>query len=334
MKRRELVKGLAWIGVASAFPFPKTNAGNRFSPPGACTLIPSETAGPFPLDLTTNQTFFRQTINETKTGTILTVKLRIIGSTNCLPMRNLRVNIWHCDKDGLYSGYDNSMNSGQAGLTYCRGYQITDTNGEVTFKTIFPGWYSGRLCHIHFQVYVSASYAAVSQLTFDVATKNAIYAAASTLYTKGADPLTAASDNVFSDGVSLQTATLTKDATGGGYTSTLDVTIQGTGTTGVNEVEIETGGQFKLGQNYPNPYFDRTTIPFKLNNAADVRMLLWDIQVKTVAEIKRPNLGVGEHQIAVNLCELSLPTGNYAYVLETINEQGVFHQMKLMSAAW
>ena len=54
MKRRELVKGLAWIGVAFAFPFPKTNAGNRFSPPGACTLIPSETAGPFPLDLTTN----------------------------------------------------------------------------------------------------------------------------------------------------------------------------------------------------------------------------------------------------------------------------------------
>ena len=79
-----------------------------------------------------------------------------------------------------------------------------------------------------------------------MATKNAIYAAASTLYTKGADPLTAASDNVFSDGVSLQTATLTKDATGGGYTSTLDVTIQGTGTTGVNEVEIETGGSLVI----------------------------------------------------------------------------------------
>ncbi|MEZ4687486.1 MAG: hypothetical protein R3B47_15900 [Bacteroidia bacterium] len=99
-------------------------------------------------------------------------------------MQSVRVNIWHCNKDGLYSGYDGNNNPGQAGLTYLRGYQMTDANGEVEFITILPGWYNGRICHIHFQVYVSSSYAAISQLTFPIADKNAIYQANSTLYTK------------------------------------------------------------------------------------------------------------------------------------------------------
>ena len=60
-------------------------------------------------------------------------------------MQNVRVNIWHCDKDGLYSGYNT-----ETSLTYLRGYQFTDANGEVEFITIFPGLYTGRTCHIHF----------------------------------------------------------------------------------------------------------------------------------------------------------------------------------------
>jgi protocatechuate 3,4-dioxygenase beta subunit len=33
-----------------------------------------------------------------------------------------------------------------------RGYQITDSNGAVTFKSIVPGWYSGRTIHSHFMI--------------------------------------------------------------------------------------------------------------------------------------------------------------------------------------
>ncbi|MBK7873762.1 MAG: hypothetical protein IPJ74_25445 [Saprospiraceae bacterium] len=91
----------------------------------------------FPLDLTANTAFFRQDVRESKTGVQLNLKMKIIGASNCEPMRNVRVNIWHCDKDGLYSGYSQSNNAGQAGLTYLRGYQMTDANGEVNFITIF-----------------------------------------------------------------------------------------------------------------------------------------------------------------------------------------------------
>jgi protocatechuate 3,4-dioxygenase beta subunit len=168
-------------------------------PPDACTL--SETECLFLLDLTTNSFYFRKAVSETKTGVPLTVKPRIIGASNCLPMKNVRVNIWHCDKYGIYSGYAGGMNQGDtADSTFCPGYQFTDNDGVATFTTIFPGWYSGRVCHIHFKVTVSTSYAAVSQLSFQVTEKNALYTVNPTLYTKGADPQSIATHNIFSDG--------------------------------------------------------------------------------------------------------------------------------------
>jgi protocatechuate 3,4-dioxygenase beta subunit len=44
-----------------------------------------------------------------------------------------------------------------------RGDQITDSNGAVTFKTIVPGWYSGRTIHIH--VMIRTLYSSGSVLT-------------------------------------------------------------------------------------------------------------------------------------------------------------------------
>jgi hypothetical protein len=278
--------------------------------------------------LTANPFYFRQDVRENKTGIQLNQKLKIIGLNNCLPMQNLRVNIWHCDKDGLYSGYGN-----QQGLTYLRGYQMTDANGEVEFITIFPGWYNGRICHIHFQVYVSSSYAAISQLSYDIATKNAIYAANPTLYTKGADPLSFANDNIFSDGYAYQLATLTPNAQTGGYNSYLEVAIQGNGVSAVGHIEKENAKQFTLGQNFPNPFTDETTIPFKLEKTSDVKFELWDLNGKQVATILNESRGAGEHQVKLNLDSLGLPNANYAYQIEVKNDDGIFRDSKLMTAA-
>ncbi len=317
------------LGIASVIPtgFNKaektaTNIGN-FDP--TCILIPSETAGPFPLDLSANQTFFRQDIREDRQGIQLNLKLKILGLSNCEPMPNLRVNIWHCDKDGNYSGYQT-----ETGLTYLRGYQMTDANGEVDFITIFPGWYDGRICHIHFQVYVSSVYAAVSQLSFPIAEKNALYAANSTLYTKGADPLTFSSDNIFSDGYTSQLATLTQNADGT-YNTYLELAVNGSGTSGLGALEPETGGQFKLLQNFPNPYKESTTIPFNLTNAADVSLEIWSLEGKLVTTISKGNLPAGNHQMVIQFKELSLPLSNYVYQLIVKNNFGTFKQCKVMT---
>lgn len=338
MERKDFLKGIGAIGLGAMLPVDKTNAALRqaekFQNGTSCTLIPTETAGPFPLDLTANSTYFRQNIKENKTGTPLNVKLKITGNANCQVMPNLRVNIWHCDKDGLYSGYSQTNNPGQAGLTYLRGYQMTDANGEVEFQTIFPGWYSGRICHIHFQVYVSSVYAAISQLTFDVTTKNAIYAANAGEYTKGADPMTLATDNIFSDGYAYQLASLTPNAATGGYDAYLEVTIQGSGTaTGLGALEPETGGQFRLQQNYPNPYSGETTIPFNLTNPSDIKIGLFDLSGKKIAEISQQGLGAGDHKIRINTAQLGISSANYIYQLEVENQNGINRQCKMMTAA-
>jgi hypothetical protein len=294
--------------------------------PPNCVLIPSETAGPFPLDLTENQFYFRQDVTEDRTGVRHDLKIKVIGLENCLPMPNVRVNIWHCDKDGNYSGYGN-----QSGLTYLRGYQYADANGEVNFVTIFPGWYTGRICHIHFQVWVSSVYAAISQLTYPLAEKNEIYAAHEDLYTKGTDPLSFNQDGIFADGYAYQLATLTPNAATGGYDSYLEVTVQGTGITGLAEATPETGGHFTLGQNQPNPYSIKTTVPITLNTPSDVTLELWDLSGKKKTELKKFGLAPGTHQFDVDIQALSLPPANYVYQLVVKNTYGTFRQAKLMT---
>lgn len=334
MKRKDFLKGMGLAGLGLTLPIAKVLADGQKTNDVAdsCVLIPTETAGPFPLDLTANTTYFRQDIRESKAGVQLNLKMKIIGLANCEPMENLRVNIWHCDKDGLYSGYDQQNNAGQAGLTYLRGYQMTDAYGEVDFVTIFPGWYNGRICHIHFQVYVSSNYAAISQMTFDIATKNAIYAANSSVYTKGDDPMTLSSDNIFSDGYVYQIATLTENTTTGGYDAYLEVTVQGTGTAPITgNIEKENAKQFSLGQNFPNPYTTETYIPFTLKTDSEVTIELWDLSGKKVATLSQNTLSTGDHNVKLDLAALGLSVGTYIYQIEVKNSTGTYKQCKVMT---
>ncbi|MBV8714666.1 MAG: hypothetical protein JOZ65_06315 [Chloroflexi bacterium] len=43
------------------------------------------------------------------------------------------------------------------GETFLRGLQVTDANGTVQFTTLYPGWYSGRVNHIHMKVHVGGT---------------------------------------------------------------------------------------------------------------------------------------------------------------------------------
>lgn len=334
MERKQFLRGIGLAGAASLIPFGKALAGTGgdADKPTACTVIPPETEGPFPLDLSTTTYYFRSDVQEDRTGAPLTVKLKILGEDNCTAMQNVRVNIWHCDKDGVYSGYATPQNpGGVADTKWLRGYQMTDANGEVTFNTIFPGWYSGRICHIHFKVTMSSTASRVSQLTFDIPAKNAIYAALPALYTKGADPMTIASDNIFSDGVDYQLAMLTGNATDG-YSCYLEVTVQGSGTTSIGHFEKENNKQFGLGQNYPNPHTGITTIPFTLLKAAQVKFDIFDLSGRRVHQIDLGQLSPGDHTTTINFSGTGIAIGNYAYQIQVINSDGHYHDFKMMTA--
>ncbi len=193
---------------------------------GSCVLIPQETVGPYPLDLSANPAFFRQDITEGKTGVPLTLTLNLVNTyASCGPIANARVDVWHCDKDGLYSGY-NQSGANTVGQTFCRGIQLSDANGAVKFTTIYPGWYPGRITHIHFQVYLNNGLVATSQVAFPEDITRAVYATA--LYAargQNTSVTSFAMDNVFSDGTQYQMCTISANAATGGYDATLNVGI-------------------------------------------------------------------------------------------------------------
>lgn len=196
----------------------------------SCHLIPSETDGPYPLySVLSNSAMIRSSLQETKTGVPLTVELTLVKvNGSCAVIPNAYIYIWHCDKDGTYSGYSSTQNGNHLGETYCRGIQKTDANGKVTFQTIYPGWYPGRITHVHFQVYLSSlssTVTATSQFAFPQDITQAVYSSA--LYAshgQNTSVTSFAADNIFSNGTTYQLATLTGSVSAG-YTASLIIGV-------------------------------------------------------------------------------------------------------------
>ena len=198
----------------------------------SCALIPSETEGPYPLSsVLADSTIVRSDITAGKTGVPLTLVLRLVNANGgCAPIANAAVYAWHCDKDGVYSGYANQTGGVDArGQTFLRGVQVSGSDGQVVFSTIYPGWYAGRITHIHFQVYLQNALGAratvTSQIAFPPDVTTAVYNSA--LYAgrgQNTSVTSFASDNVFRDGVSYQLANVA-GTTSSGYVATLIVGI-------------------------------------------------------------------------------------------------------------
>ncbi len=88
-----------------------------------------------------NPTFNRRDVTEGKPGTPLTLTLTIVNAnSSCSPISGAAVEIWQCDASGNYSEYSQPGFNG-TGQTFLRGVQTTDASGQVTFSTIYPGWY-------------------------------------------------------------------------------------------------------------------------------------------------------------------------------------------------
>jgi protocatechuate 3,4-dioxygenase beta subunit len=215
---------------------------------GSCSVIPEETAGPYPGDgsNTSNggvanalllsgivRSDIRSSIagaTGTAGGVPLTVQLRLVNTNGaCADLSGYAIYLWHCDREGRYSMYS----SGVTAQNYLRGLQATDSDGLASFITVFPGCYSGRMPHIHFEVYRSTTTATsfsnklkTSQLALPTAVCSTVYSDASGYSASVANlnAISFASDNVFSDGVTTQMATVTGSISAG-YVATLVVGI-------------------------------------------------------------------------------------------------------------
>lgn len=252
-------QSLRWLFASAALPIAGCGGGaasvtttatttpTTSSPSGTCAVIPEETGGPYPGDGTNNSVggvanalilagIVRSDIRASIAGATgvaagipLTIKLQMVNvSKSCASLAGATVYLWHCDRDGQYSMYTSPITA----ENYLRGVQEADANGLVTFSTIFPGCYAGRMPHVHFEVYptlakatVAANRIKTSQFGFPTATLAEAYTASG--YASSVRNLAAisyATDNVFSDGTALQIASVTGSAAAG-YVATLTVGV-------------------------------------------------------------------------------------------------------------
>ncbi len=209
-------KTIEEVGSNSAPISPTNNGGNSTS----CAVSDVEEVGPFPLYNKRDSSIQHIDITEGKTGIPLNLTLQLKNVTaNCADLANAQIVVWHCDKDGYYSGYSNSGYLGtqdNTAKTYCRGMATTDAQGTVKFKTIYPGWYQGRATHIHAQVYVNGILKLSTQFAFPEEVNNWVYN--TDLYkAHGQNPTKNTTDNVFRDSIEREMATLTPNANQDGY---------------------------------------------------------------------------------------------------------------------
>ncbi len=333
MNRRDLLKSASLAGFATFL----TSKGVAFDgrdlrPLADCVLFPTDMAGPFPLDLSKDASKFRIAINEERTGAPLHLLLHVVNvNDNCNPIANARVDLWHNDALGDYSGFETF---GSAGETWCRGIQMTDANGEVRFETIYPGWYPGRATHLHVEVYVGSTRKVVSQIAFPDAINLEVYDSNPTIYTKSRSTWLSpnTSDSIFAQpagALAMQTATVVKDFTGV-YNAGIVVPIAAP----IASVpEPETGGQFELKQNYPNPFASETAIPFTLSNGGLVSLEVFNTNGERVGVVAPTQFSAGGHKLSLDRLSLlkDQPSGNYVYQFTCENSHGRFSQCKVLT---
>jgi protocatechuate 3,4-dioxygenase beta subunit len=160
--RRRVLLGASACAATLALP-------SAFAQVGNCTVTPDSGEGPFYFD----PSLVRADLTAGQIGAPLEFAFQVTRARDCAPLRGARLDLWQADALGLYSGYERQEGVGGVpvapaiGANYLRGTQITDAEGWVRFKTVYPSWYGGRTPHMHFKVFVGSREVVAGQAFFD-----------------------------------------------------------------------------------------------------------------------------------------------------------------------
>jgi len=241
MKRKDFIKRSAFAGLSL------TLLGRTPVKEGDCTATPSETEGPFPTHHPAELLAENIISGRNGIPLAIKIGVYNIND-QCAGLQDAIVDIWHCDSKGEYSEYGGKDEHGQhqgpgdrrmppqrpapgapdddhrpppppgAGGSmqaadhvkehYLRGRQRTNINGIVSFNSIYPGWYVSRAPHIHLHIYHSSGRSLlITQIAFPEEISKDVYA--SGVYASHGQPETTnSSDNVFSDSIANELASI------------------------------------------------------------------------------------------------------------------------------
>jgi protocatechuate 3,4-dioxygenase beta subunit len=191
------IGALSALGKGRIFPTAQAEAIVPASDRRECLADPAETEGPFPGDGSNDahgtlsnvlkssgivRRDMRTNIGKTAIvaeGQTFDLEITLVNARQaCAPLAGHAIYLWHCDALGRYSIYD------LPNASYLRAVGVTNSAGNATFTTIFPGCYPGRYPHIHFEVYMGLEQATsyknrllTSQMAMPADACRAIYAA-------------------------------------------------------------------------------------------------------------------------------------------------------------
>ena len=184
---------------------------------GDCVVSPQETAGPYPTK--TPAQLVRENIIADRAGIPLLINIIVQDqSEDCSAVADVNVDIWHCDADGNYSEYGSYSSA-----NYLRGRQATDANGNVSFLSIYPGWYRGRAPHIHLEVLdQNENSLKVTQIAFPEDVSDEVY---STTNYNGTADTSNTQDGIFRDSLEYNMLDSITGNTTDGFTLTKTIII-------------------------------------------------------------------------------------------------------------
>ena len=175
---------------------------------GDCVLTSEAVEGPFFV-----RSAVRKDIRDGKQGKELNLKLKLTNAADCSPVERATVEVWHCDAEGVYSGYPEEIAHDLWGSMrflefngehkdpvtekrFLRGAQVTDADGVCEFTTIVPGWYEGRCPHIHFKVFTNEKAAFATQFYLNEDITKRIYTSIEPYNKFGESPYNMKNDQV------------------------------------------------------------------------------------------------------------------------------------------
>jgi protocatechuate 3,4-dioxygenase beta subunit len=165
----------------------------------------------------------RSDVRDGKPGVELDLALRVVRAAGCAPVAGAVVDLWQADAGGVYSGFAGS-GSGDGGPPdgqdeygkpqskatdpgrALRGTQQTGPDGVVQFTTIYPGWYPTRTPHLHVEVHVGGTTVLTTQLFFDDAVSDRVFASDPAYQQHGQRDTTNATDPFYSRAAQLRLA--------------------------------------------------------------------------------------------------------------------------------
>ena len=153
----------------------------------------SLTEGPYYL----SGNFVRSDITEGQTGLVQNLTFTVVD-TKGTPLKGVRVDIWHANALGQYSGVSDPKEGCAtcASKTFLRGTQTTNSAGKVTFKTIFAGWYPGRTVHYHVKVWKGSTQVLTTQYFVTSADSAKVYKSYAPYTSKGLQNTSNAQDMI------------------------------------------------------------------------------------------------------------------------------------------